>query len=75
MILLNFTHPITAIQLTQLTALLDRAPTQIINVKTRFDEQQPFIKQVKAMVEYEYAKLVKYTTAGYPEIGKYRIWS
>lgn len=50
MLLLNFTHPITDAQLNQLTALLDRAPTQTVNCTTQFDEQQPFVPQVQAMV-------------------------
>ena len=51
MILLNFTHPIIDAQLAQISALLDRAPTQVIDVKTHFDEQQPFVSQVSAMME------------------------
>jgi len=51
MILLNFSHPITPTQLDQLSALLDQAPTRVIDVKTHFDEQQPFVPQVSAMME------------------------
>jgi len=50
MILLNFSHPITDMQLSQLTELMARAPTQIIDVKTHFDELLPFVPQVAAMM-------------------------
>jgi len=44
--ILNFTHPITDTQRTQIMELLDAEPTQIIELLPHFDEQQPFEPQV-----------------------------
>ena len=51
MLLLNFTHPITDAQLMQITDLLGRGPSRIIDVKTHVDEQQPLTEQVKLILE------------------------
>ncbi|MEM7128523.1 MAG: CRISPR-associated protein Csx15 [Chloroflexota bacterium] len=51
MIVLNFTHPITDAQLIQITDLLGRTPDQVIDVKTHFDDQLPFVAQLESLME------------------------
>ena len=51
MIVLNFTHPITDAQIAQIADLLGRAPDQVIDVKTHFDDQLPFAPQVESLME------------------------
>ncbi len=51
MIILNFSHPLTAAQLAQLTALTDETDTQVIEVPTQADVQQPLLPQVVALVD------------------------
>lgn len=50
MILLNFSHPITAAQLAQIAALAGQPVTRILDVPTQFDEQQPFVPQLAALL-------------------------
>lgn len=50
MILLNFSHPITPAQQTQIEALTGQTIARIIDVSTQFDEQQPFDPQLQALV-------------------------
>lgn len=50
MILLNFSHPITAAQLAQIEDLTGAAITRTIAVTPQFDEQQPFLAQLDALL-------------------------
>ena len=50
MILLNFSHPITAPQRAQIEALTDNAVAREVAVMPQFDEQQPFPPQVEALL-------------------------
>ena len=51
MILINFSHPITAEQLKQLEALAGQPLERVIDVPTQFDPAQPFVPQVTALVD------------------------
>lgn len=51
MFLLNFSHPITDMQFSQICELLDGVSIETINVKTYFDDQLPFASQVEALLE------------------------
>lgn len=50
MILLNFSHPITAAQLAQIESLTGEAPTRTLDLPTQFDEQEPFVPQLAALL-------------------------
>lgn len=50
MILLNFSHPITATQQGQIEAMTGQSIVRTIAVATQFDEQQPFPPQVAALL-------------------------
>lgn len=50
MILLNFAHPITEDQRAQIEALTGRAITRMLSLMPHFDEQQPFVPQVAALL-------------------------
>lgn len=50
MILLNFSHPITPAQQSQIEALTGQAIVRIIAVPTQFDEQLPFGPQLAALL-------------------------
>jgi hypothetical protein len=57
MLLLNFSHPLTPAQLTQLEALIGNHPEgaaaaveRVIAVPAQFDAQQPFVPQVETML-------------------------
>jgi hypothetical protein len=50
MILLNFSHPITADQRAQIEALAGRAIERTLALTPHFDEQQPFPPQVAALL-------------------------
>ena len=50
MILLNFSHPLTAAQAAQIETLTGRGPQQVIEVPVQFDEALPFAPQVRALV-------------------------
>jgi hypothetical protein len=50
MILLNFSHPLTPAQLTQLEALTGARVERMIAVPAQFDTGQPFVPQVEAML-------------------------
>lgn len=50
MIILNFSHPITAAQQGQITALVGQAIARMIDAPPHFDEQQPFSPQVATLV-------------------------
>lgn len=51
MILLNFSHPLTAAQVAQVEALTSGAVERVIEVKTQFDHQDSFVQQAKALVQ------------------------
>lgn len=50
MLLLNFSHPLTAAQIQQLETLCGQPLTQVISVAVHFDEQQPFEEQLNALM-------------------------
>lgn len=50
MILLNFSHPLTADQKQQIEALAAQPITATVAVNPQFDEQQPFAPQVQALL-------------------------
>ena len=51
MILLNFSHPLTADHLAQVEALTGQAVERVIDLPTQFDVMQPFAPQVVALVD------------------------
>jgi hypothetical protein len=51
MILLNFSHPLTAEQRAQAEALLGAAFDQTIDAPVQFDEQQPFAPQLQELLQ------------------------
>ena len=50
MILVNFSHPITPAQRGQIDALAGAPISRILDVPTQFDEQQPFVPQLAALL-------------------------
>jgi hypothetical protein len=50
MILLNFSHPMTAHQRDQVEALTNAALTRALDVPTAFDEQLPFAPQLQELL-------------------------
>lgn len=50
MILLNFSHPLTSMQKQEVAGKVNQHIDRIINVKTRFDEQQPFRPQLGTLM-------------------------
>lgn len=50
MILLNFSHPLTAEHLRQIEALTGRPVERVIEVHSQVDPQQPLARQVTALV-------------------------
>ena len=50
MILLNFSHPLTTAQRSQIDELLGEPLTRVLDAPTQFDEQQPFAPQVAALL-------------------------
>lgn len=50
MILLNFSHPLTAAQRAQIETLTGQTIARAIDVSTQFDEQQPFAPQLAALL-------------------------
>ncbi|MCB9139694.1 MAG: hypothetical protein H6642_15235 [Caldilineaceae bacterium] len=51
MILINFSHPVTPDQLTQIVALTGREPARILAALPQFDEQEPFTPQLAALLD------------------------
>lgn len=51
MLIINFTHPLTAPQTTVLELLTGERIERIIEVKTQLDPAQPFSEQVHTLVE------------------------
>lgn len=50
MILLNFSHPITEDQIAQIEALTGQKTRRVINVPVHFDNNQPFLPQLRDLV-------------------------
>lgn len=50
-IILNFSHPLTAIHLEQVGGLTLQEVDRVIDLKTHFDQEQPFVPQVSALVD------------------------
>ncbi|OQA41332.1 MAG: hypothetical protein BWY52_02605 [Chloroflexi bacterium ADurb.Bin325] len=51
MLVLNFSHPLTADHLTQLQALTGRAVERVVDVPVQFDVTVSFVAQVGALVD------------------------
>ncbi len=51
MIILNFSHPLTPDQLAQVEALSGEQVTEVQDISTQFDSEQPFIPQVEALAD------------------------
>lgn len=51
MVLLNFSHPLTAEQLQQLEELAGRKIDRVIEIDAQIDPQQPIVPQVAAMAD------------------------
>ncbi len=51
MVLLNFSHPITAEQLQQLEELAGRKVDRVVEIDAQIDPQQPIVPQVVGMVD------------------------
>ncbi|MGQ9492669.1 MAG: CRISPR-associated protein Csx15 [Anaerolineae bacterium] len=51
MILLNFSHPLTTEHLAQIEALAGNPVERVIDAPTQFDHEQPFVPQVRALVD------------------------
>ena len=51
MILLNFSHPITANQLEQVEAMTQRKIESVIVTPCQFSQSQPFAEQIRALVD------------------------
>lgn len=51
MLLLNFSHPLTAEQRAQVTELIGSPVNRVLDIPTHFDPEQPFAPQVMALVE------------------------
>ena len=50
MILLNFSHPLTPDQLTQVQAITGRPVERVIDLPTQFDHAQPFLPQLEPLM-------------------------
>ena len=51
MILLNFSHPLTPDQVSQIEQLADQPVTEVRHVPAQFDHEQPFAPQVVALAD------------------------
>ncbi|HFD38310.1 MAG TPA: hypothetical protein ENJ31_00445 [Anaerolineae bacterium] len=51
MLILNFTHPLTADQVRQIETLTDRAVAEVRHIPAQFDTEQPFAPQVVALAD------------------------
>ncbi len=51
MILLNFSHPITPTQQAQIEALTGGTIADLRDIPAQFDNEKPFVQQVRALVE------------------------
>ncbi len=51
MLILNFSHPLTAEQIAQIEALTDAAVDEVRDIPTQFDVGQPFAPQAVALAD------------------------
>ena len=51
MYILNFSHPLTSKQISKIEALAAQSITEVIDIKTHFDHQQEFVKQVQELIQ------------------------
>jgi hypothetical protein len=51
MLLLNFTHPLPADQLARIAQLTGQPVETVLMLPTQFDQAQPFVPQVQALIE------------------------
>lgn len=51
MVLLNFSHPLTAEQLQQLEELTGRKVDRVVEIDAQIDPQQPIVPQITAMAD------------------------
>lgn len=51
MILLNFSHPLTASQIAQVEALTGKTITRVIPLAVHFDNNQPFLPQLFGLMD------------------------
>lgn len=51
MIILNFSHPLTAEQVAQVEALTGKPVERVIHLPAQFDHQQPYLPQLAALME------------------------
>ncbi len=52
MILLNFSHPLTPQQKSQIETLVGQTGVQVIHIPTQFDPQQPFEPQLLELLQH-----------------------
>jgi len=50
MLLLNFSHPLTEVQLVRIRELAGRDPERVLAVPTQFDHARPFAEQVRELL-------------------------
>ena len=50
MLLLNFSHPLTADQLAQIAALTGQAPERVLELPVQFEPETPFEPQLRALL-------------------------
>lgn len=50
MVLLNFSHPLSAAQMQRLETLAGESITRVVDALTQFDEQQPFAPQLAKLL-------------------------
>lgn len=51
MLIVNFSHPLTPAQLEQVTDLTGESVLRVINLPVQFDNQQPYLPQLQALME------------------------
>lgn len=51
MLILNFSHPLTPSQLEQLAVLTGEPVQRVIDLPVQFDNQQPYLPQLQALME------------------------
>jgi len=51
MLLINFSHPLTAVHLERVAALAGKAVARVIDVSTHFDHSGSFVDQVRQLVD------------------------
>ncbi len=51
MLILNYSHPLTADHLAQIEGLINQKISEVRNIPAQFDQQKPFQPQIEAIVE------------------------